>query len=100
VGDEFERESLDFVLVDGQLRHECAAVALHLIKPGGILIIDNAEWFIPHNSHSPGAIARTGAPVSDGWTAVLAELGHWRLVWTSNGVWDTAIYCKPAGRFS
>lgn len=95
VGDEFEHNSLDFVLVDGLHRSQCAAVALKLVKPGGILIIDNAEWFIPHESHSPGAIARKRGEMTADWQAVVAELGWWRSVWTSNGVWDTAIYCKP-----
>jgi predicted O-methyltransferase YrrM len=96
VGHEFEPGSLDFVLVDGQLRSQCAEVALTLLKPGGILIIDNAEWFIPHASRSPGAIVRTGADVAADWRAVVAELRSWRSVWTSNGVWDTAIYSRPA----
>jgi Methyltransferase domain len=98
VGGEFELGSLDFVLVDGQSRSQCAAVALNLVKPSGILIIDNAEWFIPHESLSPGALARTGAKVVEGWRPVLSKLDGWRLVWTSNGVWDTAIYCKPAAQ--
>lgn len=96
VGYEFENDSLDFALVDGQMRSQCAQVALRLVKPGGILIIDNAEWFIPHDSRSPGALTRTGACVSECWKSVLTELGDWRSIWTSNGVWDTAIYCKPA----
>lgn len=100
VGYEFGRESLDFVLVDGQLRSQCAEVALQLIKPCGILIIDNAEWFIPHDSRSPGALARTGRSIPDDWQPVVAELGRWRSVWTSNGVWDTAIYCKPVEQSS
>lgn len=96
VGREFPASSLDFVLVDGQLRGQCAALALTLVKPGGILIIDNAEWFIPHATTSPGAIARTGTDIADDWREVVATLGGWRSVWTSNGVWDTAIYSRPA----
>src|SRR5262245_43130591 len=33
-------KSLDFVLVDGQLREECVEIALDRVKPGGLLIID------------------------------------------------------------
>jgi predicted O-methyltransferase YrrM len=95
VGSDFEPGSLDFVLVDGQFRSRCAAAALTLLKPGGIMIIDNAEWFIPHASHSPGAIARRGTDVAADWRTVVEEVRQWRSVWTSNGVWDTAIYCRP-----
>lgn len=100
VGNESDGNSVDFVLVDGQLRSQCTAVALKILKPGGILIIDNAEWYIPHNSRSPGAIARAGTAVADGWQQVVTKLREWRSVWTSNGVWDTAIYCKPAEQCS
>jgi hypothetical protein len=96
VGLEFERSSLDFVLVDGQLRGRCAELALTLLKPGGILIIDNAEWFIPHPSHSPGAIARRTKAIAAEWRGVVDALQGWRRLWTSNGVWDTAIYGRPA----
>lgn len=41
--DAFEDESLDLVLVDGRGRVECATSALRLIKPGGILMVDNTE---------------------------------------------------------
>ncbi len=93
---DFENESLDFVLVDGQFRSQCAQAAVPLVKPGGILIIDNANWFIPHDTFSPGAATQAGGAATSEWKPALSELRNWRLVWTSNGVTDTAIYCKPA----
>jgi hypothetical protein len=97
VGHEFECDSVDFVLVDGHTRDQCAAAAMKILKPGGILIVDNAELYIAHQSRSPGAISRCGAAVAAGWEPIVQDLRQWRSVWTSNGVWDTAIYCKPFG---
>lgn len=43
--DEFDDESLDFVLVDGHYRFACVREALPKVKPGGLLAIDNTNWF-------------------------------------------------------
>lgn len=39
----FPNETFDLVLVDGRARPSCAAAAIPKLKPGGILILDNAE---------------------------------------------------------
>jgi hypothetical protein len=36
----------DLVIVDGIQRRECAEVAVQVIKPGGLIILDNADWFV------------------------------------------------------
>ena len=46
---------LDFVIVDGRLRGECALAALGKLRPGGILLIDNAERYLMNQSISPEA---------------------------------------------
>src|SRR5574341_1510870 len=43
VAAEFPPLSIDFALVDGLYRDRCAQAALELLKPGGLLIIDNAN---------------------------------------------------------
>lgn len=88
--------SLDFALVDGKLRDHCTQVAMGRLRPGGLLVIDNAEQFIPHASHSPSALQRTHAETSALWDELARELSRWRCTWTSNGVCDTALYVKPA----
>jgi hypothetical protein len=91
----FENESLDFALVDGlrQLRSACACAALRKLKPGGLLVIDNANWFIPHHSRSPRTATE---PFSPSWAELIADLARWRSIWTSNGVIDTAFWIKPS----
>jgi len=89
--------SLDFCLIDGRARDHCALACLDKLKSGGILIIDNVNWFIPRN---PKSFAPNGRSFQDGyaspvWEKVGETLGTWRNVWTTNGVTDTAFWVKP-----
>lgn len=95
VADRFAPDSLDFVLVDGIYRDFCALAALTRLRSGGLLIVDNVNWFLPSTSRSPAS--RPPAAGADGpiWTQTLDALRTWRMIWTSNGVWDTAIFVKP-----
>jgi len=43
VCDEFEDETIDLVLVDGRDRVECVKKARRIIKPNGVLMLDNSE---------------------------------------------------------
>ena len=65
------------------------------IKPGGILIIDNINWHLPSQSKAPGTRPAELGPATITWAEVWQELAGWRRIWTSNGVWDTAIFFKP-----
>jgi predicted O-methyltransferase YrrM len=91
----FAETSLDFVLVDGAYRDHTAMHVLSKIKPGGILIIDNVNWYLPSGSRAPNS--RTAALGPDGpvWRRVAQDLAGWRSIWTSSGVWDTAVFIKP-----
>ncbi|MCW5549110.1 MAG: class I SAM-dependent methyltransferase [Opitutaceae bacterium] len=42
-------EIFDVIIVDGLKRRECCAAALQRLRPGGLIILDNADW------HSGGA---------------------------------------------
>ena len=88
----FKKESFDFVLVDGELRDHCALAAIPLVKPGGILMIDNANRYLPNQSRSPESIRNTAA--SRHWAEAAEQLKGWKLTWTSNGVCDTAWWFK------
>jgi hypothetical protein len=89
---ELEPGSLDFVFVDGEYRHDCALRAIELLRPGGLLIIDNAEIYLPSATRSPW---RMSAPATPGWERWVELTSDWRSVWTTNGVWDTAFWIKP-----
>lgn len=87
-------EDFDFVLVDGEFRDLCALEGIKKLKKGGILIIDNVNWFIPSKSNAPGSI-RSFSGKSGEWESVWKILKTWRHYWVSNGVCDTAIFFKP-----
>lgn len=87
--------TVDFVLVDGLFRDVCALSALEYLRPGGVLIVDNVNWFLPSASNSPDSVGPGESPRSDLWRKFFKDVKGWRVVWTSNGVSDTAFYFKP-----
>lgn len=93
---DFPSASLDFCLIDGIARDHCALASLDKIKPGGILIIDDVERYIPrkHCSHAPMARSLKDGYETDIWRQVGEQLTKWRCIWTTDGVTDTAIWVK------
>jgi predicted O-methyltransferase YrrM len=91
----FADESLDFCLVDGSHRDECAVRALAKIRRGGLLVVDNINWYLPSNTVSPASRKPTDSCASTEWSAFAAAVKDWRRYWTSNGVTDTCIWFKP-----
>lgn len=67
------------------------------IKSGGIVIVDNINWYLPapHKTCSPASRSRTDGPATVAWEQFSLAVDHWRSVWTTNGVWDTALWQKP-----
>ncbi|MGH8560324.1 MAG: O-methyltransferase [Methylococcales bacterium] len=98
VTSEMPPDSLDFFLVDGVMREHCALASLDKIKPGGILIVDNIEWYMlrENRSSAPGGRCLREGFASEGWKQCAESLKEWRCIWTSNGVWDTALWVNPA----
>ena len=86
-------DSLDFVLIDGAVnRHLTTEISIPLLKKGGLLIIDNINWFMP----SPYGLAPDSiTELRPEWTAVSELIQNWKSLWTTNGVTDTAIWFKP-----
>ena len=95
--EKFKNNSLDFCLIDGILRDRCADKILPKLKPGGVLIIDNINWF----THRP-LKDRVVEDIKDDekiplplWEKFENNVKGWRDIWTTNGCWDTAIWIKP-----
>jgi hypothetical protein len=38
-------EQFDIIVIDGAERHQCAKAATQMLAPGGMIILDNAEWY-------------------------------------------------------
>ena len=92
---QFEEGHFDFVLIDGVCRDACAREAIRLLRPGGMLIIDNVNRHLPSDSVSPDSRSHEMGPDGAVWADVARTIKPWRYHWTSSGVTDTAIYFKP-----
>ena len=97
IANRFRPSSFDFCLVDGTHRDHCALAAIDLVKPGGLLLVDNAERYLPRAlpSSAPGARSKDDGTETSGWAKFESAISNWRGFWTSNGVFDTAIWIKP-----
>jgi SAM-dependent methyltransferase len=95
VADNFAEDSLDFVLVDGIYRDSCAMATLSKLRPGGLLVIDDAHRYLPSRSIAPYARSLAQGPATPLWATFLADVHTWRCLWTSKGVSDTVLYIKP-----
>lgn len=85
-------ESYDLISVDGEEpRETCALESLRLLRPGGILVIDNAER----------GYARPGTPLGDVlvcWnylSSVQRQPDELGIVHGSTGRWSTDAWSKP-----
>jgi hypothetical protein len=97
--DELPKAGLDFVLVDGRLRDRCTELALQLLKPGGMLIIDDAARYIQNSYCCPQSVmAKNGLPTPL-WSKIAAELKalDTEAIWTSDSVTATVFYFMPPG---
>jgi predicted O-methyltransferase YrrM len=92
----FDDGSLDFALVDGHYRDYSTQFILPKVRPGGLLVIDNVNWYLPSQSKAPASRTPALGPANETWALIERELSGWRRIWTSSGVWDTAIFIKPA----
>jgi predicted O-methyltransferase YrrM len=93
-------ETVDVVVDDGIQRDRVALESLSRLSPGGLLVIDNADRYLPHHAgvESPTAVpVRRRDYASESWKAFGERTRAWRRFWFSNGVWDTVIFVKPGG---
>lgn len=92
--DDIKDQSLDFCLVDGMYRGACALGTISKIRSGGIIAVDNAGWFLPSSSRTPGARAIGTGTYDEAWAEFAEQTQSWRRVWTTSGVTDTVILFK------
>ena len=93
--DSLEDNSIDYCLIDGKARDECTLKVLPKLKHEGILIIDNINLYLPNASRSPNSIRRFDNTTDSAWASVQVQIDSWEMVWTTNGVSDTALWIKP-----
>ena len=90
----FDDCSIDFALIDGLYRDYVTQFMMPKIKPGGFLVIDNANWFLPTQTYAPASRTTALGPCGPVWNEVAEGLARWRSIWTSSGVTDTAIFFR------
>ncbi|MFZ0041374.1 MAG: class I SAM-dependent methyltransferase [Solirubrobacteraceae bacterium] len=94
VVDEFEDGSLDVAFIDGEYRSACALRVLPKLASGGVVVLDDAHNFLDHPSQSPHSRGGRGS-LDSGWERFAGAVSSWRVIWTSDGFSDTALYFKP-----
>jgi len=71
--EEVSDDALDFALVDGVARAHCALAVLPKLKPGGLVCVDNANWFLPGPTPSRSPNSRNDRGPADASWAAFAE---------------------------
>ncbi len=92
--DDFDDGELGVCLVDGEHRAACALAAIPKLASGGLLLVDDVHGYLDHPTSSPHSRHGHG-PLDDDWRQFGGHVGSWRLIWTSDGYSDTAIWIKP-----
>ena len=90
-----EERGFDLVLIDGAVRDLCAKAAVSRVVPGGLLVIDNVNRYLPSGSRAPDSRSLSAGPLNSEWAKLSKTLSEWSVVWTSSGVTDTAAFTKP-----
>ena len=103
--DPFADESFDYALIDSAPRGCLSRRVAAKIKPGGLLILDNANWYLPPPATlrplAPGSVSQVlGTPGStvthhECWPAFARLIANWTALWSSNGVQMTLVLIKP-----
>lgn len=89
-------EFFNIIHVDGLARDYCVLKAVKHLKPGGLLVVDNINVYLPYpDTKSPNSRKPADGPDGKLWIEFLEQVSDWRNFWTTNGVWDTTIWFKP-----
>ena len=102
---DFESESFDVILIDGRDRIKCFERCLRLVKPGGVLMLDNSErarYWLPITKmdqlRGSRILRRGGWPYDknggmEGWTTTTARGPDYTGTFDYDG-WTTTWWIK------
>ena len=94
--EECSDESLDFCLVDGDVRDQISLAAIPKLRRGGLLILDNANWYLPSlSTRTPDSVRQVKEIPNANWELFYELTSVWRKLWFSSGVSDTLVLIKP-----
>jgi hypothetical protein len=90
--------SLNYALVDGWARDWCCLAVMSKLCVRGLLILDNANWFLPppkpHLSRAPNSRSVKEGPATEQWAEFWQSVKPWRKIWTSDGITNTLLLFK------
>lgn len=87
----------DFILIDSEHHRDILVnLVVPKLKPGGFLVVDNVNWFLPSDSYSPNSRKQKDGPANELWKQFAGTVQDWHRTWTSSGVTDTAFFFRPA----
>ncbi|KKQ70796.1 MAG: hypothetical protein UT14_C0023G0006 [Candidatus Shapirobacteria bacterium GW2011_GWE1_38_92] len=95
--EKFSDKSIDVCLIDGNWRRDCLLAVFKKIKIGGLIILDNAETYLPVNWPSKSfqnTWEDRKKPEKNKIKKILNELKKWKTISTSDVSQDTLIYIK------
>lgn len=84
--------TVDIVLVDGPNRDACAAWGVERLRPGGLLVLDDAHRYLPITTRAPSALGEDRPLRSDTWTSFWERVSGMRRIHTTNGVKDCIAF--------
>ena len=97
-------DAFDYALIDSAPRHCLCLIAARKLRNGGVLILDNANWYTPPPRNvSPFAPSSVTVPLGDPaskepnnqcWPEFERRTKSWRRIWTTDGVTMTLILFK------
>lgn len=93
-------DTATIALVDGRQRDECALWALDHLASTGLLIVDNAERYLPGPSCGPASIGPGAPPASDLWQQFSERTRGLRRIWFESGVSETLVFWLEPGGFT
>lgn len=91
--EELPDRSFDVLVNDGRLRDLVAEHGIAKLRSGGLMVLDNAERYLPNMFHVPES--RLERAPEGAWIKFAEETRQWRRVWTCNGVTATLLMFKP-----
>jgi predicted O-methyltransferase YrrM len=94
-------DSIDVCLLDGGPRSFIGLEMMSKLKKGGLLVLDDAQNFMPSQSKSPYAV-KSAHEIMTQWNGLpmrYVELyettKNWQKIWTSDGLKDSVFMYKP-----
>jgi SAM-dependent methyltransferase len=85
-------DSISFCLVDGLFRDIISLKIINKIRPGGFILIDDIERYLPSNdTHSPSK----NCYYNDNWKLFEGLTKNWHKLYFSDGITDQIILTRP-----